>query len=325
MQPPGSASARPELHMHSSPRLVVRASQATDADVSTRTRSRVARSGTLLLLTVLVAICVVGARYYLDPRPLRVRSPLHAWLKSSGYIGQSAGLLALAIFLFLWLYPLRKKARWLAFTGSIARWLDTHVLAALVLPLLVAVHAAWHFTGVIGLGFWAMMLVWASGLVGRYIYARIPRSRHGVELTMDEIVKRRTALLERIARESGLDLAQVESVLAPTPASKQTGLWRTLFRMVADDFSRRAAERRLRRLLTKRGKGQRPADRFVIRSVAALARQEVALAQQVRMLDRTHAVFRYWHVLHRPVAFAALIAVLVHVVVVIVLGATWLW
>jgi len=62
-----------------------------------------------------------------------------------------------------------------------------------------------------------------------------------------------------------------------------------------------------------------------VRSVLRLARQEVKLAQQVRMLDATHAVFRYWHVLHRPVAIAALVAVLVHVTVVVALGATWFW
>ena len=43
------------------------------------------------------------------------------------------------------------------------------------------------------------------------------------------------------------------------------------------------------------------------------------------MLDATHAVFRWWHVLHRPVAIAALLAVLIHVAVVVALGATWLW
>jgi len=279
----------------------------------------------MLLLFVLVAICIGGLRYYLEPMAARVRSPWHAWLKPSGYIGQSAGLLALALFLFLWLYPLRKKFRWLAFTGAISRWLNAHVLAALALPLLVAVHAAWRFRGVIGLGFWSMMVVWLSGIVGRYIYARIPRGRAGVELTREEIARRRIALLEQIAQQSGLDLATIEGILAPAPAAARLGVWGTLKRMVADDFARRAAERRLRRLWDARGQRRRSADRAVIRSVMRLARQEVALAQQARMLDATQAVFRYWHVFHRPVAIAALVAVLVHVVVVVALGATWLW
>jgi len=275
---------------------------------------------------MLGAICVGGWSYYDSPMPERVRSPLHQWLKPSGYIGQSAGILALAIFIFLWLYPVRKRFRWLAFTGTIARWLDVHVLAALGLPLLVAIHAAWRFTGLIGLGFWSMMVVWASGLAGRYIYARIPRSKLGVELTIEEIGARRKELLGEIARASGLAPDLIDTTLAAgqAPAARR-GLRGTLWRMVADDFARRRAARRLRRLWEARGFRRRKNDRQMLRAMLRLARREMALAQQARMLDATHDVFRYWHVLHRPVAIAALLAVLIHVAVVVALGATWLW
>jgi hypothetical protein len=279
-----------------------------------------------LFLVMLGAICLGGWPYYALPIAERVRSPLHAWLKPSGYIGQSAGLLALTIFIFLWLYPVRKKFRWLAFTGAIARWLDVHVLAALGLPLLVAIHAAWRFTGLIGLGFWSMMVVWVSGLAGRYIYARIPRSKLGVELTIEEIVARRQDLLAEIARASGLEPALVETTLAAGQAPvAHRGLWGTLWRMVADDLARRRAARRLRRLWETRGPHRRKNDGQMLKAMLRLARREMALAQQARMLDATHDVFRYWHVLHRPVAIAALIAVLIHVAVVVALGATWLW
>lgn len=301
------------------------AAQITDAAAPTLPARRRGRAVLVLLVTALTAICVVGARYYLEPMAARVRNPLHPWLKSSGYIGQSAGLLALVLFLFLWLYPLRKKFRWLAFTGAISRWLDAHVLAALGLPLLVAVHAAWRFGGVIGLGFWSMMVVWLSGLVGRYIYARIPRSRVGVELTREEIAARRAALLVQISQHSGLDHAAISAALEPAVASaRRTGIWGTLTRMIADDFARWKAERRLRKAWQARGRrGQM--DKAAVRLVLRLVRREVKLGQQVRMLDATHAVFRYWHVFHRPLAIAAFLAVIIHVAVVVALGATWLW
>src|SRR5690242_2984840 len=194
---------QPQLRLHrpSSGAPAAPAAAALNAPGPARS-SRGGRFFVTLLVLVLVLICIVGLPYYLRPMAGRVRSPLHIWLKSSGYIGQSAGILALVLFLFLWLYPLRKKFRWLSFTGALARWLNAHVLAALGLPLLVAVHAAWRFGGVIGLGFWSMMLVWLSGIVGRYLYARIPRSRAGAELTIDEIGARRNALLDQIARQS---------------------------------------------------------------------------------------------------------------------------
>ena len=310
--------AQPALRLHT-------AVQITDPAAPALRAPRRGRVVLVLLLTALAAVCVVGARYYLEPMAARVRNPLHPWLKSSGYIGQSAGLLALALFLFLWLYPLRKKFRWLAFTGAIARWLDAHVLAALGLPLLVAVHAAWRFGGVIGLGFWSMMIVWLSGLVGRYLYARIPRSRAGVELTREEIATRRATLLVQISQHSGLDHATIDTALQPAVASaRRIGIWGTLTRMIADDLARWAAERRLRKAWQARGRRGRM-DKTAVRLVLRLVRQEVKLAQQVRMLDATHAVFRYWHVFHRPLAIAALLAVVIHVAVVVALGATWLW
>ena len=275
---------------------------------------------------LLVAICVIGLPYYTAPMGERVRSVLHPWLKPAGYVGQSAGLLAIAVFIFLWLYPIRKKARWLAWTGSVARWLDVHVLAALALPLLVAIHSAWRFEGLIGLGFWSMMVVWVSGIVGRYLYARIPRGKAGIELTLEEIGTRRQQLLEQIATSSGLELQQIERALDTGRAlDERPGIGGTLLRLVSDDLARRRAARRFRRLYEKGGPRRRKQDRQVFTWVLRLAKREMALTQQGRMLDATHAVFRWWHVLHRPVAIAALLAVLVHVAVVVALGATWLW
>jgi hypothetical protein len=71
-----------------------------------------------------------------------------------------------------------------------------------------------------------------------------------------------------------------------------------------------------------------PGPRLDAQSLAratALARQEVALTQQARLLRATHDLFRYWHVAHRPFAVLALTAVLIHVAVVVAVGATWLW
>lgn len=296
------------------------------SDGLARPGSRLSRRIVLALALLFAAVCVLGLPYYSLPFAERVRSPLHPWLRPSGYIGQSAGLAAVSIFLFLWLYPIRKRARWLAWTGSIARWLDVHVLAALVLPLLVVIHSAFRFGGLIGLGFWSMMVVWASGVVGRYLYARIPRSKAGVELTLEEIGARRQALLEQIAKHTGIELSLIEQTLAADrPPTARLGIWGTFARLVRDDLARRRAARRLRRLYQRSGPRGRRQDRQMLRWVLRLARREMALTQQARMLDATQSVFRFWHVLHRPVAFAALAAVLVHVAVVVALGATWLW
>lgn len=72
--------------------------------------------------------------------------------------------MAFAFFLFLWLHLLRKRLRWLAFTGSVGKWLDVHIVAGLAVPWLGAIHPGWRFVGLIGLGHSAMFLVALSGI-----------------------------------------------------------------------------------------------------------------------------------------------------------------
>jgi hypothetical protein len=278
-----------------------------------------AGNGLLLLGSAL------GSSYYLAPPAERVRDPLHIWLRPSGYIGQTAGILALLIFIFLWLYPLRKRFRWLQWTGAMSSWLNVHVTLALLIPVLGAIHAAWKFEGIIGLGYWSMLVVCLSGVVGRYLYVHIPRGAAGLELSAEEIAAERRELLVEVARTSGLPIAQIEAVLRSDPTPIQgVGFIKTLVLMIKDDLARRRAARALRRICRERP-GSRRLDRRAVRDIVRLASREMALTQQARILDSTRAIFRFWHVAHRPFAFAALVAVLVHVGVVVAMGATWFW
>lgn len=285
-----------------------------------------ARRATIVgaLAVILLAITVRGLPYYVAGAGMRVRSPLHPYLRPSGYVGQTAGIVAFLIFVFLWLYPLRKKFRWLAFTGAVARWLDVHVAAALLMPLLVGIHAGWRFDGLIGLGFVAILVVCASGVIGRYLYTRIPRTRSGAEMDLAQVSAERRSVLTEICAATGLTPAAVEQLLAiGRDARRGHGLGSAFAALVRSDLTRWRAVRRFRAEVARRGKGG--LDPAALRRVTSLASREAALAGQVRMLDATHRIFRLWHVAHRPVALTALVAVTVHVAVVVALGTSWFW
>ncbi len=300
--------------------------------VASRAVHTAARTGPGLdriLLVVLLAIpalaTVLGLPYYLSPASERVRSDLHAWLRPSGPVGQSFGLAGLLLFLFMWLYPLRKAFGARRGLGSVGAWMRFHTAVGLSLPVIIAVHAGWRFQGLIGLGYAAMLTVSASGIVGRYLYTRIPRSRSGLELTRDEIASRRRTLVTEIAVALGLEPEEVErSLTEAVQPSAGTGLWGTLRRMVVDDFARWAAMRRLRARWSAPRGGRPRMDRRVLDRALRLARDEIRYNQQLRILDATHRVFRYWHVAHRPVSVTALIAVIIHVAVAVAMGQTWL-
>jgi hypothetical protein len=161
--------------------------------------------------------------------------------------------------------------------------------------------------------------------VGRYLYVRIPRSRSGLELTRDEIGARRQSLVEEIAAAARLEVRDVHAILEPgVDRSGGGGILGGVLRLFSDDVDRRRRVSALRARCKTALRGGRVDKRDLSRLIQ-LARQEVALSQQMRMLDTTHRLFRYWHVAHKPFAVTALVAVAVHVVVVVALGVTWFW
>jgi hypothetical protein len=271
-----------------------------------------------------LSITLAGLGYYLLPIEKRVRHPWAELLRPSGTVGQTTGIIALALFLFLWLYPLRKRLRSMSEWGRLPNWLQIHIAAGIAAPLYGAVHAGWRFTGLVGLGYFAMAAVALSGVIGRFLYQHIPRSRDGLELTKRESHKQRRLLIEQLAVQIGIDADLLEHALTTTHASqRKLGVFGTLRELIRDDIVRR----RLVRSLVRQVQDDRRPDRSQLTAQMILekARQIVALEQQARMLAATQRVFRYWHIAHMPVAIGALLAVIVHVVVVVALGATWFW
>jgi hypothetical protein len=279
------------------------------------------RIALVLLLALPLALTLRHLPYYALGRAGRVRDPLHTVLDPATPFGLTFGFIGLGLFLFMWLYPMRKRVPGLRKMGGIGSWLRIHVIAGIALPILVAVHAGWRFTGLIGLGYFAMVLVTLSGFVGRYVYARIPRHRNGVELSRDEVMNERRNLLTQIASQTGLDPAEVESALSMGPAQNQRlGLAQIFVQMFLSDLKQRRALHAIRRNWSRPRPGSPPPDPAALKKAMQLARRQLALDQQVSMLEATHRVFSWWHVAHLPVAITALVAVLLHVIIAVLMG-----
>jgi hypothetical protein len=267
----------------------------------------------------LIVVAAIGVPYYALPHAERLRHAFHPWFRPSGYVGQSAGIVTFAGFLFMWLFPLRKKFRKQEWLGPVPRWLDVHIGVGLVLPLVGAIHAGFRFGGVIGLGYIAMLIVCLSGFIGRYLYVRIPRSRSGLELGMADVSAQQRALLAEIADATRLSVIDVQEILNVDASPARVGIMAAFAQMFRDDLARGRAVRRLRRLMKSKG----ATDKKRLDDVVALARREMSLSQQARLLDATQSIFRHWHAAHRPVAIMAFVAVTIHVAVVITVGTTW--
>jgi TRAP-type C4-dicarboxylate transport system permease small subunit len=169
--------------------------------------------GYVLAIALVLVLVVYGFDYYTLDAAHRPFSSKHAVLKPSGTIGLKLGELALLLFCTIFLYPLRKRWRWLSRQGSSKNWLDFHVLAGLAAPLIVAFHSSFKFQGFAGVAFWVMTAVALSGVLGRYVYGQIPHNLNSAELSLAELEQQHTLLAQRLTARGVLPTADLHSLL----------------------------------------------------------------------------------------------------------------
>jgi hypothetical protein len=232
------------------------------------------------------------------------------------------------LFLMIFLYPLRKRIQWLGRIGSARHWLDFHVIAGLTAPVLIAFHASFKFRGIAGVAFWIMLSVAISGVIGRYIYAQIPRSLSSAELSFKELAEMEERLSRDLSAQSPLSALDFAPLLqVPTPAQvRAMSAFRAILGMMVLDVCRPFHIARLRirvlgwsRVLPYFGGLVRTSNEDLERAIR-IARTKAALSKRIAFLSRSQQVFHLWHVIHRPFSYSFAVLALIHIVVVIALG-----
>jgi len=178
-------SAKPRVREKKADSPVAGASAATAAPVAEGPKCDLqAPRRKLPLLTLIsysfLAIVLLAGWFYSGEEIITAK-------EGTGYI---IGIVGGAMMLLLILYPLRKTARWMRRMGPIKQWFRAHMVLGLVGPALILFHANFAFGSLNStVAMVAMLLVAGSGLVGRYIYAKIHYGLYGKEMNLNELQK----------------------------------------------------------------------------------------------------------------------------------------
>lgn len=282
----------------------------------------------LLAIALVVSVAAYGWDYYLLGAADRPFSAKHQVLKPSGAVGIKLGFVGVAIFCGIFLYPIRKRIPWLARRGSARHWLDFHLVLGVTAPVVIAFHSSFKFHGLAGMAFWIMTAVALSGIVGRYLYAQIPRRLNSAELTMKELEELQTGLSKELAEQKLISQRDLYDVFR-LPSARQVQrlpaplalLW-----MISVDFARPFHIARLRLRVVGFGGAITTLGGFLktnnpeLERLVDLAREKASLAKRVLFLARTQQVFHLWHVVHRPFSYSFVVLAIIHIVVVMMLG-----
>lgn len=231
-----------------------------------------------------------------DQRYLIAESGLGYWL---GIVG---GLMML----LLLVYPLRKRKTHWRFIGSVKFWFRFHMILGVLGPVLIIYHSGYRLGSLNSrVAFVSMLIVAASGLVGRYLYRRIHHGLYGKKVSFQELYHRDDDWEQQLTQAGRKvqdvieELQNVEQLLLSRHSYVNRSLWYYLSLRWKINRMRRALEKGLNR----REDDQRILDRLSsLRAICKLGINEV--------------LFSYWHVLHFPLFIMLVISGITHVVVV---------
>jgi hypothetical protein len=267
---------------------------------------------------------VTGLPYYMLVASERPHSAMHAQLKPAGVWGHGLGVIGTAMILLLLLYSARKRGLMGIRFGRLRRWLDVHIFFGIMGPLLITLHTAMKFKGIVSISYFSMLAVAFSGVFGRYVYMQIPRDARGHALGLEDARERlseiQRALVEdyEASPEAVHAIEEFASSGSAVPDSKIRGILASL----GQDFT---LNRRARKLRHKLSRGGHPVPRKMIDQVVALARESSLLQRRVALLDSMSELLHYWHVFHKPFAYVMLFIMVLHVGVAIAFGYTWVF
>lgn len=267
-----------------------------------------------LLFGVALAAALVTGWLYRDEGHLAPEDGLGYWL---GILGAGAMLLLL-------LYPLRKRMRMLRGLGSMSGWFRLHMALGLIGPALILFHSNFKLGSLnSNVALFSMLIVAASGLIGRYLYGRIHLGLYGRRAEIEELLadvdnlKRAivgglplsgdlsTALEAHAARATAGRSGAVSSFLALLglrlrSPGQQARTVRWAERQIAIEGKKRRWTWRVRRRRAREFRG-------LVRDYFAAVNKAAAFAFYERL-------FALWHVLHLPLFILLVLAAVVHVI-----------
>lgn len=240
--------------------------------------------------------------------------------------GYGVGIAGSVMMLALLLYPLRKRVRALRGLGGVPSWFRIHMIFGILGPALVLVHSNWKLSSFNAtVATVAMLLVVASGIVGRYLYSKVHLGLYGSKTKVRQILDDTALLKEALGADmpqtgqlfeelrafEARILARRHGFLSQTVAFLLLGVRRALARgrltRLADAAIAAEAKRRGWSWAARRKR------RKLVNEHLGLYFAAVTKAARFGVYER---LFALWHVLHLPLFLLLVTAAILHVVAV---------
>jgi len=270
-------------------------------------------------LSVFIYFLLNGWEYYFTSFSERVRHTDYKLLKPGGIQSHGLGILGSVMLLSLLFYSIRKRFQVMQSFGNLSHWLHIHIFFGINGPLFVILHSTFKLNGLISLSFWAMIIVAISGIVGRYLYTKIPRNIQGQELSLKEVEQQHMILAADLQKRFEGYKKNPDQIMAVFSGQSDQKI--SLTKLIWMDIMKPISKNSIRKRLISQ---------YYIPKAEAilllnLANQKIALERRIVLWNKIHNLFHYWHVFHKPFAIVMYIIMAVHISISVWLGYTWIF
>jgi hypothetical protein len=238
------------------------------------------------------------------------------------YMGVVGGLMMLALLL----YPLRKRIRFMQSWGATKHWFRLHMTFGIGGPMLILFHSTFHVGSLnAAVALFSMLLVAGSGVVGRFLYARIHHGLYGRRASLQDLQTRLSAYEGDVAARLRINARLVQRLQAlearalATPPSITAAAWRfcTLWAHALWTQARARRDWRLTVGVLARQHHWSRADTARQRAKGALLiREYLGAALSVANFSAYERLLSLWHILHVPLVYMLVFTAVFHVIAV---------
>lgn len=241
-------------------------------------------------------------------------------------LGYWLGVIGGSMMLLLFVYPMRKHFRFAQRWGAVKWWFLVHMVLGVGGPVIILLHSTFHIGSLnAGIALFSMIIVALSGVVGRFLYARVHRGLRGELTSLKELQAR--AKFDQDDIRSRLAFApQVEARLKAfeanelaAAASLKTHLRQVFVLPVTQALEYRQCVQAMRQPLRRLARhGAWTAEDFQRREATShrLVRRYLRAVVKVAQFKAYERLFSLWHVAHVPFVYLLVISAIVHVIAV---------
>lgn len=241
-------------------------------------------------------------------------------------LGYGLGIVGTLLILTLLLYPLRKRFKFLKILGPARDWFRTHMILGVVGPLAILYHSNFTFGSInSSAALLAMLCVAGSGLVGRFLYAKVHHGLYGRKANLKELL----ASVKLSLNQSGAAAQFVPNLMKEIAAYDRQvlqppkGIIDSMFLPMKLAVRTRTGYRRIIALVVLQLEAQAAHSPAVAqhrhgleKACRAFVREHLRRVRRVASFAAYERLFSLWHKVHLPFFYIMLITVVVHVVAV---------